>query len=206
MPDFKFAGRTYYLKATMVTPQELAKIVGATADFLDRSRLVEVRADGTYVVDGPIDTSTGPTLDSIPRGTVKGSRELYVRAQAASIAEVYGERYGLPVQLDEKLEYLFIPRFPLPGRWGARESPLLIHIPLQYPDTPPKGFFISARCRGPHVFSRNVYDGNDLSSLGWNWCCVHCDRGWRAGPNPMDPSNLWTFLKVVRTFLTVGEF
>lgn len=203
---FTFQGRTFFHEAKVITPEELFKIVGASADVRNRSRLIEVKAAGTYVVDGNVDLSNQPNLDTIPRGTVKGSREIFIKAQVASIAEVYGERYGLPVQIDPSLRYLFIPRFPLPGRWGARESPILIDIPAQYPEKPPDGFYISSRCHGPHIFSRQVRTGQDLSSYGWNWSCVHCDAGWKAGVNPMDPCNLWTVLKVVRTFLTVGEF
>lgn len=134
-------------------------------------------------------------------------RSVYIKAQAASIAEVYGERYGQPVQLDRQLRYLLIPRFPLPRRWGERETPLLIEIPDRYPDIPPDGFFLSSRCHGPHVFSRSPYDHTrDLSGYGWNWFCVHCDEGWRPGPSPLEPNNLWTFIRVIQTALTISEF
>ena len=134
-------------------------------------------------------------------------RSVYIKAQAASIAEVYGERYGEPVQLDRQLRYLLIPRFPLPRKWGERETPLLIEIPAQYPEKPPDGFFLSARCNGPHVFSRVPYDPTrDLSHLGWNWFCVHCDLGWKSGKSPLDPNNLWTVIRVIQTSLTVSEF
>jgi hypothetical protein len=134
-------------------------------------------------------------------------RSLYIKAQAASIAEVFGDRYGFPVQLDRKLSLLFLPRFPLPPRWGERETPLLIEIPAAYPDIPPNGFFLSARCNGPHVFSRVLHGGTtNFQHLGWNWFCVSCDRGWRAGPSPLEPCNLWTFLRVVQTSFSVNEF
>jgi Prokaryotic E2 family E len=199
MPEFKFAGRTYYTQAEMLTPDELFGIVGASGDLRERSRLVSVRADGTYVLDRQVDVTQHSNLDHI-------SREIYIKAQVASIAEVYGERYGLPIQLDDRLEYLFIPRFPLPGRWGARESPILIHIPPGYPTQAPDGFFLSSRCRGPHVLGHNVYNGLDFSGYGWKWFCVHCQQGWRPGANAMDSDNLWTFLKVVRAALSIDEF
>ena len=134
-------------------------------------------------------------------------RSMYVKAQVASIAEVYGERYGQPVQIDGQLKFLFIPRFPLPRRWGERETPLLIQIPDRYPDIPPNGFFLSSRCQGPHVFSRPPYSTvTDLSALGWNWFCVHCDNGWRPGASPLETMNLWTFLRVIQAALSFNEF
>lgn len=140
-------------------------------------------------------------------------RDIYVKAQVASIAEVYGERYGSPVQLDSALSYLFLPRFPLPRRWGERETPLLIHIPPDYPATPPNGFFLSARCHGPHVFSGGAFAGlhvhggsASISVPGWNWFCVHCQNGWTPGSSPLEPMNLWTYLRVIQTALSVNEF
>lgn len=134
-------------------------------------------------------------------------RSLYIKAQTASIAEVYGERYGVPVQVDPNLEYLLIPRFTLPPRWGERETPLLIHLPAMYPDKPPHGFYLSARCQGLHIYKQPPYrDLQDLSPLGWNWYCVSCDAGWKAGASPLDENNLWTFLTVIRTSLSISEF
>lgn len=151
-----------------------------------------------------------------PPASVVGNmtqRELFIKAQVASIAEVYGERYGIPVQLDRDLQYLFLPRFPLPRRWGERETPLLIHLPPHYPATPPNGFFLSARCRGPHIFSGQAFAGRivhggtaSVDVPGWNWYCVHCHQGWTPGRSPLEPMNLWTFLRVVQTALSVNEF
>lgn len=134
-------------------------------------------------------------------------RETYIKAQVASIAEVFGERYNLPVQLDRGLEYLYLPRFPLPKRWGERETPLLIHIPREYPQVPPHGFFLSKKCHGPHVYSREMgKDSEDFSIYGWNWFCIYCDQGWKPGPSPLDPHNLWTFINAIRVSLTIEEF
>src|SRR5437870_1019490 len=51
-----------------------------------------------------------------PASTAKGAmsqREHYIKSQVASVAEVYGERYGQTVQLDEKLRFVVIPCFTL---------------------------------------------------------------------------------------------
>jgi len=132
-------------------------------------------------------------------------RELYIKAQVASVAEVYGERYGQTVQLDEALRFVVIPRFSLPRQWGMKTTPILIWFPDEYPDIAPNGFYLSRNCIGPHIFSRNVYGKSpDLSSSGWNWFCAHTT--WRPGADPNASDNLWTFLEIVRMSLTIKEF
>jgi|GEM_PF-5866161 len=77
-----------------------------------------------------------------PRSTAKGApsrRERYIKAQVASVAEVYGERYGQAVQLDERLRFVVIPCFTLPKKWGYKTTPILIWFPATYPDAAPVG-------------------------------------------------------------------
>ena len=207
--EFTFKGKTYYHDAPMLTEAELDSIVGSARG--GNTRLISIRPEGNYVIrKDEIDVKRDRKLDEIPEGTHKGAasrRETYIKAQVGSIAEVFGPRYGVPVQLTKDLEFLFIPRYPLPRKWGARETPILIRLPPQYPDVPPRGFFLSSKLRGPHVFSRNAYDSSeDFSQYGWNWYCALCDGGWKPGKSPLDDNNLWTFLKVVRTSLTINEF
>jgi hypothetical protein len=159
----------------------------------------------------PPGMSLGQSVEtkSIPGGTIKGAatrRETFIKAQVASIAEVMGERHGQLVQLDSRLRFTVIPQFRLPPRWGMKTTPILIWFPDQYPDIPPHGFYLSQHCVGPHVLRYNVYrDSPDLSARGWNWFCVN-PKGWSAKADPLEPDNLWTFLDVVRTSLTIDEF
>lgn len=149
-------------------------------------------------------------VKSYPSGTVKGSlsrREYYIKTQVASIAEVYGERFGQPVALDYDLSFLFIPCFTLPRRWGLRTTPILLWLPQGYPDIPPNGFYLSNHCNGPHIFSRNIMgDSPDLSHKGWNWYCAHADSGWSPKDDPLKSDNLWTFLDIIRMSLSIREF
>jgi hypothetical protein len=204
---FSYIGKVYYSNAPVISKEELSSIVGA--DWDPRSRVISTRPEGTYVVDKDIDLVRHSNLDKIPNGTEKGvyDRTTCIKAQVASVSEVFGPRYGMPIQLDRNLEFLFIPRYPMPRKWGGRETSLLIRFPPQYPQKPPEGFFLSKTCGGSHIFSRNVHDhSQDYSSKGWNWYCVHCDVGWAPGPHPLDTDNLWTFLKVIRASLTINEF
>jgi hypothetical protein len=133
-------------------------------------------------------------------------REMFIKTQVASISEVIGERHGQLVQLDSCFRFAVIPQFRLPPRWGMKTTPILIWFPAQYPDIPPHGFYLSRHCIGPHVLRYNVYgDSPNLSDLGWNWFCVN-PKGWSAKADPLEPDNLWTFLDVVRTSLTIDEF
>jgi hypothetical protein len=145
----------------------------------------------------------------LPLGTVKGAtprRELFITTQVASIAEVLGDRYGQTVQLDQDLRFVVLPYFRLPRRWGMKTTPILIWLPEKYPDIPPHGFYLSQNCLGPHILRYNVYgDSPDLSNYGWNWYCVN-PKGWRANADPLEPDNLWTFLDVVRTSLSIDEY
>jgi hypothetical protein len=173
--------------------------------------------------DAPL---AGDTIDikSIPGGTIKGTamiddptaisgsrkaedvRARYIKSQVAAVAEVLGERYGQTVQLDRELRFAVLPRFKLPRRWGMKTTPILIWFPPTYPNTPPNGFYLSANCRGPHIFSRNPFgDSPDLSTYGWNWYCVH-PEGWLPSADPLEADNLWTLLDVIRTTLSVDEF
>jgi len=47
-------------------------------------------------------------IKDYPGGTGKGlySREEYIKAHVASVAEVYGARYGQPIQLDRNLNFV----------------------------------------------------------------------------------------------------
>ena len=149
------------------------------------------------------------SLSPFPGATIKseGRRDLFIKTQVADLAEVLGERFGQTVQLDEQLRFVVIPRFKLPRRWGMKSTPILIWFPAQYPDVPPHGFYLSANCLGPHVFKANPYgDSPDLSAQGWNWYCVNASKGWVAQADPLQPDNLWTFLDVVRTTLSIDEF
>src|SRR5262245_46286616 len=181
--QFRFTvnGREFFADAPVLDQAALNRIAGAARS--PNSRLISVRASGNYVVADRVDVRRDAVLEDIPAATEKGGRrELYVKAQVASIAAVLGPRYGMPVQLDRALTTLFIPRYPLPRRWGGRETPLMIRIPAQYPDMPPIGFYLSKACSGPHIFSRNVYEpSEDFSAQGWNWYCIHKNIGWTPG-------------------------
>ena len=122
-----------------------------------------------------------------PKATGKGAAESprvrYIKAQVASVAEVYGERFGQPLQLAADCQFVVIPQFTLPKQWGMKTTPILIWFPDNYPFEAPNGFYLSKKCSGPHIFSGNVYGKSPpLNDAGWNWYCVH--TAWKPGSCP----------------------
>lgn len=208
-----YAGKKIDLDAAFITPK---LIMQHAREDLAKNRKVAFRQKGsselTPLDQVPEDRDLGTEVQvkTYPAGTIKGMstrREQYIKAHVASVAEVYGQRYGQALQLDKHFRFVFLPRFTLPRKWGMRTTPLLIWFPQSYPETPPNGFYLSSKCKGPHVFSRNVYgDSPDLSNKGWNWFCVHSEKGWHPHEDPTKEDNLWTFLDVIKLSLSISEF
>lgn len=178
---------------------------------MDRMLCLKIGSELTPVSQLPANRPIPETteLRSLPKGTVKGAslnREKFIKAQVASVAEVLGERYGQAVMLASDLQYVVLPRFSLPRRWGMKSTPILIWFPNGYPEVPPHGFYLSNTCKGPHILQYNVYgDSPNLSAWGWNWYCVN-PKGWLPDADPLEGDNLWTFLDLVRASLTIDEF
>ncbi len=202
-------GKVIERKVDFLTPEEIARqlesVVGA-------NRRLMVRRGASLI---PLDRMTRTQnlggeawIKDLPAETTKGAisrRERFIKAQVASVADVYGQRYGQTVQLHESLDFVVIPNFSLPARWGMKTTPILIWFPQEYPEVAPNGFYLSQNCRGPHIFSRNVYGKSpDYSARGWNWYCVHTH--WSPKADPLEEDNLWTFLEVIRVSLTIREF
>lgn len=196
-----------FLTPDMIRAQ-LEKLVGSDRRLMLKDRLEVKPLDR---VPGNSNLGSRVVLTDFPRSTAKGApsrRERYIKAQVASVAEVYGERYGQAVQLDERLRFVVIPCFTLPKKWGYKTTPILIWFPVTYPDAAPVGFYLSQQCRGPHIFSRPVGSyaekAEDLSSKGWNWYCMHTH--WQPGGDPHDGDTLWTFLEMAKSCFTIDEF
>ena len=206
-------GKSIILDAPFLTPEKIK--MQFKQEIANKRKIAIGQKGGSELIPlsqlpGDTDLGNEVRVKTYPSGTVKGSskrREYYIKAHVASVAEVYGERFGKPVQIDKDLRYVFLPCFTLPRRWGMRTTPILIWFPDGYPEIPPNGFYLSQKCKGPHIYSTMVYGHSpDLSHAGWNWYCVHCDQGWHPHEDPNKEDNLWTFLDVVRLSLSISEF
>lgn len=198
-------------EVAFLTPDEIRGQLEKLVDS-DRRLMIKRGTEVRPLDKFPKDFNLGSEVivTHFPKSTSKGAasrRERYIKAQVASVAEVYGERYGQAVQLDDRLRFVVIPCFTLPKKWGYKTTPILIWFPEAYPDAAPNGFYLSQQCRGPHIFSRPVGGyGNspDLSSKGWNWYCMHTH--WSADADPNEGDNLWTFLEMAKSCFTIDEF
>ena len=112
---------------------------------------------------------------------------------------------------EANLDWIMIPRYPLPERWQERWSKLLIVPPSSYPQLAPLGFYLNKKFRlkaggsDPHATGQAYHGAPDLLKSGWHWYCVTVENGlggWHPSADYRQPDNLWTFLNMVRESLT----
>lgn len=108
-------------------------------------------------------------------------------------------------------DWIGIPQYALPERWGERWCSLLIVPPADYPTVPPVGFYLDRKIQlktggyDPHATGQAYHGAPDLLQSGWHWYCVtvaNGQGGWRPSADYRQPDNLWTFLNMVRESLT----
>jgi len=107
--------------------------------------------DGARFGDAPtrVKASSPPYLEH---------RLLRVANEAVFLALVF--RDG--VRFDElRGDWVIVPRFPLPRRWGIAAAQLLVLIPPAYPYVPPVGFYLDRHL----TFPDGVW-----TSIFWSWC------------------------------------
>jgi hypothetical protein len=122
------------------------------------------------------------------------------------------------VDFDEDDAHWFVaPRFKLPRTWKgiARETPLMVAFPLEYPTLPPIGFYMKAdipHAPGGHFYDQAYYDAwKDPLQHGWKWYCVYVQAGnWqpasvRRSGDWKDGDNLWTYMTLINETLTALE-
>ena len=158
------------------------------------------------------------TMPALRAGTPTAVRRTrYIRAHALGLEERFSKNGGEGVRLDPDLNWIVIPRYPMPDRWRQRWTSLLIVFPTAYPDVPPTGFYLTIQKtrlkngkRDPHLFNGSPYHHvADLSAQGWFWYCVHAQvqgsGGWRPSSDPDLPDNLFTFLYMAREALSTDD-
>jgi len=116
---------------------------------------------------------------------------------------------------DKSGHTMVIPNYKLPRGWSPKTTSLMIIFPVEYPNLPPNGFYISKNVVAPslhgHIYSRAYNNGygstpkeqQELERLGWVWYCAHVANGswhpaklkrisdWRHG------DNLFTFFSLI---------
>ena len=111
---------------------------------------------------------------------------------------------------EDNADWVVIPKFRLPRSWGVPNAPLLIIFPLDYPTTPPIGFYLPNTLQSPNGhFFHKAYHGAETAPIlnGWNWYCCTVNAGswqpyparssgeWRRG------DNIWTYITLINEIL-----
>jgi hypothetical protein len=167
--------------------------------------------------------SKGGAMLDVPHRT-KGSGEPSYggRRNATSKAIIFEQILSISegfykdkdVEFDEDdCNWVVFPDFMLPPRWRAiaRNSPLLISFPMEYPALPPVGFYLAASLPSSpngHLYADAYHSANKAPlNKGWVWYCVYIDpQNWRpaAYRRPGDwrrGDNLWDYITLINEAL-----
>jgi len=123
------------------------------------------------------------------------------------------------IQFDEKnMHWMNIPNYKLPKNWHhiAKETPLKIVFPTNYPSEPPIGFYLKAnlpQSANGHLYVEAYHEADQYPMQnGWQWYCVYLNNGawqpahvrypgdWKKG------DNLWTYLQLISEVLGSNEY
>lgn len=109
---------------------------------------------------------------------------------------------------DEEAHWMVVPNFYLPPRWHAiaRETPLLVAFPNEYPALPPIGFYMMADIPispDGHFFqgvAHNAWD--EPIARGWKWYCTYIhDGAWQPARHWREGDNLYTYFHLINEVL-----
>ena len=109
---------------------------------------------------------------------------------------------------EEGAHWMVVPQYRLPSRWHrvARDTPLMVVFPNEYPALPPIGFYMMADIPispDGHLF-RGVYHGAWDAPIqrGWKWYCAYIHEGaWQPARHWRDGDNLYTYFHLVKEVL-----
>lgn len=114
---------------------------------------------------------------------------------------------------EENCDWLVIPEYKLPKNWHhlAKNTPLLIIFPTEYPNNPPIGFYLKADLKispNGHFYDKAYHSAaKEPLESGWKWYCVYLEDGswqphfikyledWKKG------DNLWTYFQLISEVL-----
>jgi hypothetical protein len=127
---------------------------------------------------------------------------------------LYNDERGLDFDMDNA-DWMVVPRFRLPQLWHdiARDTPLLIMFPTEYPAVPPIGCYMKASIpQSPtgHFYTQAFHQASSApldQAQGWKWFCVYVAPGsWRpaAVRKPGDwrhGDDLWTYMSLINEAL-----
>ncbi len=163
--------------------------------------LVDKHGRGAKVTSMP-DRSKGHSFG----GRRSAQSKQIVTEQVIDIAE---HIFKQGVEFDEDdAHWMVVPTFNLPPRWHpiARQTPLMVAFPNEYPALPPIGFYMMAEIPvspDGHFFqgvAHNAWD--EPIAHGWKWYCTYIhDGAWQPARNWRDGDNLFTYFHLIKEVL-----
>jgi hypothetical protein len=163
--------------------------------------LVDKHGRGAKVTSMP-DRSKGHTFG----GRRAPLSKRLITEQVVDVAE-HLFKQGLEFD-EEEAHWMVVPNFYLPPRWHAiaRETPLLVAFPNEYPALPPIGFYMMADIPispDGHFFqgvAHNAWD--EPIARGWKWYCTYIhDGAWQPARNWREGDNLYTYFHLINEVL-----
>jgi hypothetical protein len=175
----------------------------------------EVQVDPNAVLQVfsfPQNTTYGADLSSLKRPEdfkKLDRRKKFILSQVYQISQRYYAKNSNAVSLHRNGDFVVIRDFPLPfkGDWVGRSTTICLYFPLNYPESPPVGFFINRnlqhRGKGRNaLYGSGIYDEPDaffekydLGKKGYGFLCWHPEESWRPDlDNPLKPDNLDSLL------------
>jgi len=115
---------------------------------------------------------------------------------------------------EETANWIVVPQYTLPPIWHhiTRHTPLMVVLPVEYPELPPIGFYMMADIPyspNGHFINFAAHDAwQEPLQHGWKWYCVYINRGaWKpaAYRQPGDwkrGDNLFTYFTLISEVLT----
>lgn len=136
--------------------------------------------------------------------------------QIQSVSENFYKDRNIDFDGDD-CNWVVFPEYRLPRRWKgiARESPLLISFPMEYPTLPPVGFYLRAslpESPNGHLYDEAYHSANKAPlDEGWVWYCVYINPGdWKPAPYKKSESwkrgdSLWEYLTLINEALSSSD-
>lgn len=169
--------------------------------YYQKHELIDKKGRGAKVTSMP-DRSKGHTFGGFRAGLSKR----IITEQVVAVAE---HLFRQGVDFDEdNADWMVVPNYYLPVRWHriARNTPLLVVFPNEYPRLSPVGFYMRADipCSPDgHFFDFVAHQAwQEPIQHGWKWYCCYVHQGaWQPTQRWQEGDNLFTYFRLVNEVL-----
>jgi hypothetical protein len=130
------------------------------------------------------------------------TRDERLRKELELVERLYGS-----LEVDERLQWLLVRQYPLPGGWNREVTWILILLPPGYPTTPPDNFYTDPELRlaaGAQPSNTSGIQQHAVrASLMFSY---HVESGeWKPDADIEEGHNLLTYLEGVAKRLSEAD-